>query len=162
MKTLILFFLFPLAGFSQEVQIATRINSVWFFSNQIKVQANAAIDSMGITGTKIDSVKYQNDTVLTLFGYNSTIGMFTDIMMVSVVGDTMYTAPQNEMYACSTVCKGYDCVAGCHKTAQCTCVCDGSCIESNTAYGEMKSGWSFGIVLRERIVISNGNEVIKD
>lgn len=162
MKKLILLLLIPFFSFSQEVQIATRINSVWFYSNQIVAQSNLGLDSMGITDTKIDSVKYQNDTVLTLFGYNSTIGVFTDIMMVSVVGDTMYTGPQNETYACSTVCKGYDCAGGCHKTAQCTCVCDGSCIESNTAYGEMKSGWSFGIVLRERIVISNGNEVIKD
>lgn len=162
MKNIILYLLLlPFIGSAQEVIIGTRVNSVWFLSNQIVTQANLAIDSMGITGTKIDSAKYQNDTVLTLFGYNDG-SVFTDIMMVSVVGDSMYTAPQNAMYACSTVCKGYDCVNGCHKTAQCTCLCNGSCIESNTAYGDMKSDMSFGIILREWLIISAGNLVPKD
>lgn len=157
MKSLILLILIPLASFSQEVPIGHKHLGSWVFSDEILTQANDAIDS---TGGKIvfDSVAWQNDSVLSLFGMIGSV-RHADRMMIDIVGDTMYTSPEIATTVCLNTCFSIDC-GGCLKNSLCKCICaySGGCESVNVAYSGDQSA-TIGAIIRERILISHGNEI---
>lgn len=156
MKYLILFFLLPLAGFSQEVPIAWNNASNWVVSNQLKDQLQQAFDSVNFVAT-VDTAWVWGDSIIQI-GFSRGDTLFTDFIIGRLDHDTIYTQPA--MYTCSNTCKNYnECYGGgCYKDMACKCKCDGDggCTSINLAvYGNVH----IGVVLRERILISNGHYI---
>lgn len=159
MRYILLFVLLPLFVFSQERKVAYMDeDSTWVINDSVRTSANFIYDSLGTILTA-DSMRYENDSMITLIGHtiSKVQVVFYDLLFVRKQGPSLYTDFLSG--GCATVCKnGTDC-NGCYKKSDCSgCGCNSSgvCLEGN--YGVSFEG-SISNMIRSKLIRDNNDSI---